>query len=66
MVLRWKKERIRRYPAETKTNADYADNLALLENASTQAESLLLRQEQTVGGIGLYANTNITEYMCFK
>ena len=48
------------------TDLDYADDLALLVNRLDQAESLLHRQEQTAGGIGLYANTNITEVMCFK
>ena len=36
------KERSRRYPAQTITDADYANDIALLANTSTQAESLLL------------------------
>ena len=35
------KERSRRYPAQTITNADYADDIALLVNAPAQAETLL-------------------------
>ena len=35
------KERSRRYPAKTITYADYADDLALLANSPTQAETLL-------------------------
>ena len=33
------KERSRRYPAKTITDADYADDIALLANAPTQAET---------------------------
>ena len=35
------KKRSRRYSAKTITDADYADDIALLANASTQAETLL-------------------------
>ena len=35
------KERSRRYPAETITDADYADDIAFLANAPAQAETLL-------------------------
>ena len=41
------------FPTETITNADYADDLALLKNTPAQAESLLHRLEQA-------------EFMCFK
>ena len=35
------KERSRRYPAQTITDADYADDIALLANTTTQAETQL-------------------------
>ena len=35
------KKRSRRYPAQTIKDADYADDITLLANASTEAESLL-------------------------
>ena len=35
------KERSRRYPAQTITNADYADDIELLANTPTQAKTLL-------------------------
>ena len=35
------KERSRRYPAQTITDADNADNIALLGNTPAQTESLL-------------------------
>ena len=39
---------------------------ALLANTPAQAESLLLRLEQTAEGIDLHVNAYKTEYMCFK
>ena len=56
----------RRYPAQTITDADYADNIALLVNTPAQAESLLHCEEQATAGIGLHVNADKTEYMCFN
>ena len=61
-----KKERSRRYTAQTITDADYADNMALLVNTPTQAETLLHSLEQAAGGIGLHVNADKTEYTCFN
>ena len=44
-------------------DTDNADDIALLANTPTQAESLLHSLEQAAGDIGLYMNTNKTEYM---
>ena len=52
--------------AETVTDADYADNLAPLTNTPAQVKSLLHSQEQPARGIGLYLDTNKTEFMYFK
>ena len=41
-----KMERSRRYPAETNTDADYTDDLALLANRSTQVNPLVYSLEQ--------------------
>ena len=60
------KERTRRYPAQTITNADYADDIALLANTPTQDESLLHSLERTAGDIGLHVNADKTEYMRFN
>ena len=57
------KERSRRYTAQTITEADYADDIALPANTPAQAESLLHKLERAVGGIGLHVNTEKTEYM---
>ena len=60
------KERSRRYPAQTITDADYADDIALLANAPAQAETLLHSLERAAAGIGPYVNEHKTEYMCFN
>ena len=56
------KERSRRYPTKTFTNADNADNIALQANAPAQAETLLHSLERSAAGIGLCVNTHKTEY----
>ena len=61
-----KKSRSRQYPALTITDTDYADDIALLVNTPTQANSLLHSLEQTACCIGLYVNDDKTEYMCFN
>ena len=60
------KKRSRWYSAETITDTDYADDVALLANTPTQAESPLQSLEQAAGGISLLGNANKTEYMCFN
>ena len=62
----WAKRRSKRYPAKTITDADYADDLALLANTPNQAETLLHSLERAAAGIGLHVNANKTEYMCYK
>ena len=60
------KERSRRYPAQTITDADYADDIALMANTPAQAETLLHSLERTAAGIGLHGDAHKTEYMCFN
>ena len=60
------KERSRRYPAKTITDADYTDDIALLANAPAQAETLLHSLERAAVGIGLHVIARKTEYMCLK
>ena len=60
------KEISRRYSAQTITDADYADDIALLANASAQAETLLHSLGRIAAGIGLYINAHKTEYMSFN
>ena len=60
------KKRSRRYPAKTITDADYADDIAILANTPNQAEILLHSLEQVTVGIGLHVNAHKTLYMCFN
>ena len=48
------------------TDADYADDIAILANTPNQAETLLHSLEQAAAGISLYVNAHKTEYMCFN
>ena len=54
------KERSRRYSAKAITDADYADDIALLANAPPQAENLLNSLERAAAGIGLNDNAHKT------
>ena len=46
--------------------ADYADDIVLLANTPTLAETLIHSLEQAAAGIGLHINAHKTEYMCFN
>ena len=54
------KKRSRRYPAKTITDADYADDRAILANTPDKAETLLHSLERATAGIGLYVNAQKT------
>ena len=60
------KKRSRRYPAKAITNADNADEIAILANTPNQAETLLHSLERAAAGIGLHVNAHKTEFMCFN
>ena len=47
------------------TDADYADDIAILANTPKQAETLLHSLERAAAGIGLYVNAHKTEYMYY-
>ena len=51
---------------KTITDADYADDIAILANTPDQAETLLYSLERAVAGIGFYVNAHKAEYMCFN
>ena len=59
-------KRSKRYPAKTITDADFADDIAILANTPNQAETLLHSLERTAAGIGLHVNAHKTEYMCYN
>ena len=44
----------------------YTNDIAFLVNKTIQAESLLHSLEWAAGDIGLYVNTDKTEFMCFN
>ena len=52
--------------AMQETDADYADDIALLANTPTQVESLLHSLEQAAGGIDLCVNREKIEFICFN
>ena len=56
------KKRSRKYPAKTITDADYADDIAILANTPNQAETLLHSMERAATHIGLQFNAHKTEY----
>ena len=64
--LKLTKERSRSYPAQTITNAGFADDIVLLAKTLTQAKTLLHSLERAAAGIGLYVNAHTTEYMGFN
>lgn len=57
--------RSRRHPAKKITDADYADDLALLSDNNVNAQKLLHLLEETAAIIGLHTNAVKTEYMCY-
>ena len=56
----------RRYLAQTITDADYTDDIALLANTPAQAESLLQSLKEASGGTDVHANADKAKYMCFN
>ena len=47
-------------------DTDYVDDIALLANTPTQAESLTHSLEQAAGGISFQVKSDKIEYMCFN
>ena len=60
------KKRSRRYPTKTITDADYANDIAILAKTPNQSETLQHRVEQAAAGIGLHVNAHKMEYMCYN
>ena len=60
------KKRSRRYPAKRITDADYADDIAILANTPNQGETLLHSLERAAAGNGFHVNAHKTEYMCYN
>ena len=60
------KRKSKRYPAMKITDADYADDLAVLADVLKDATFLLHSIERTAKEIGLYLNADKTEFICFN
>ena len=60
------KKRSRRYSAKTITDADNADDIAILANTPNQAKTLLHSLERGAEVISLHVNTHKTEYICYN
>ena len=60
------KERSRRYPAQTITDADYVNDIELIANTPAQAKSQIHSLERATGSIGLHVNADKIEYVCFN
>ena len=52
-----------RYPARHLTDADFADDLALISGSLANAQSLLSSLEKAANCVGLYLNESKTEYL---
>ena len=55
-----------RHPAATITDADFADDIALLSDTIEKAQLLLLRVEIAAESIGLHVNEKKTEYISYN
>ena len=60
------KARSSRYPAQSITDVDYADDLALLSDTVEEATKLLHLVEEAASEIGLYINAGKTEFICYN
>ena len=60
------KQLSRRYPAEMLTDADFADDLALLSGKIGNAEKLLNILETAAVSVGLYMNTTKTKFIAIN
>ena len=58
--------RSRRHPAQYITDADYADDIALLSDTADEAQVLLSRVEEAAKIIGLHINETKTEFLLFN
>ena len=54
------------YSAKIITDANYADDMALLVNTPNQAKTLLHSLARAAASIGLHVNAHKTEYMCYN
>ena len=60
------KKKSRRCLEKIITDADYADDIAIMTNTRAQAETLPRSLERASAGIGFHVNAHKTDYMCFN
>ena len=65
MALHWKRQEVDDNPHKLYRDTDYTDDVELLTNTQSQAESLMHSLEQAAGSIGLHVNPDKTEYKWF-
>ena len=62
----WQRKEAEDTPQKTITDADYADDIAILANTPNEAETQLHSLERASTGIELHVNAHKTEYMCYN
>ena len=65
-LSRWQRKEAEGTPQKTITDADYADDIAILANTPNQAKTLLHSLEWAAAGIGPHVNAHKNEYMCYN
>ncbi len=65
-VFNLTKERSKSHSAQTITNVDYDDDIAILANTPAQTETPQSSLDQAAAGINLHVNADKMEYMCFN
>ena len=63
-ALSWQRKEPEDTPTKTITDADYANDIAILANTPNRAETLQHSLEWAAAGIGLHVNAHKMEYMC--
>ena len=61
--LKIQPRRSSRHPVRHLTDADFADDLALISGTLANAQSLLTSLEKAANSVGLYLNESKTEYL---
>ena len=64
--VRADKEMKQKVPRKNNTDADSAEDIAILANTPNKAETLLYSLERAAAGTGLHVNAHTTEYICYN
>ena len=66
MASNWRRNEAEGTPQKQITDADYADDIAILANTPDQVKHYCIVWNEAATGIGLYVNAHKTEYMCYN